>query len=236
VREPTSRRRLGVTLGVAFAALLVFAVIGGSGLAGGLAKPAKSQYGPGQYQYGHKVTICHKGKVTIRVAIVAWLRAHQKHGDTLGPCATTGAAAAKAAKLKAAKLKAAKLKAAKLKAAKAKAAKAKKAAASASTVTIGVSISAGKKAAKAKTGKAEKSAKTVKAEKPAKAAAPAPTTGETAAAPSVEQKAAKPKKNGKAAGSAPSATEPVVTVEPGNGNGKANGGVGNGNGKGNGKH
>jgi hypothetical protein len=229
VREPTSRRRLGVTLGVAFAALLVFAVIGGSGLAGGLAKPAKSQYGPGQYQYGHKVTICHKGKVTIRVAIVAWLRAHQKHGDTLGPCATTGAAAAKAAKLKAAKLKAAKLRAAKAKAAKAKAA------ASASTVTIGVSISAGKKAAKA-SGKAEKSAKTVKAEKPAKAAAPAPTTGETAAAPSVEQKAAKPKKNGKAAGSAPSATEPVVTVEPGNGNGKANGGVGNGNGKGNGKH
>jgi hypothetical protein len=216
VREPTSRRHLGVTLGVAFVAVLAFAAIGGSGLAGGLAKPAKTQYGPGQYQYGKKITICHKGKVTIRISINA-LKAHLKWPSThIGPCAATvGQASAKAAKVKAAK---------------AKAAKAKQAAASTSTVKIGVSISTGKTAAKAKTEKTEKAAK------PAKAAAPAATSGETAAAPSVEQKAAKPKKNGKAAGSASSTTEPVVSVGPGNGNDNANGGVGNGNGKGNGKH
>ena len=103
--------RLGVTIGVALGAVVAFAAIGGTGLAGGLAKPAKPQSGLGQYQYGAKVTICHKGKVTIRISINA-LKAHQRrHGDTMGPCAA--ARAAKAAKLKAAKVKAVKLKAAK---------------------------------------------------------------------------------------------------------------------------
>jgi hypothetical protein len=83
------------------AAIAAFAVVGGTGLAGGLAKPFNAQYGPGQYH--GKVTICHKGHVTIRVAMVAWFRAHQHHGDSMGPCS---AAAVKAAKLKAAKLKA----------------------------------------------------------------------------------------------------------------------------------
>jgi hypothetical protein len=93
-------RRVGVTSLVALCAVAAFAVIGGTGLAGGLANPGKGQYG-GQYQ--GKVTICHKDHVTIRVAMVAWLRAHQHHGDTMGPCT---AAAVKAAKVNAAKLKA----------------------------------------------------------------------------------------------------------------------------------
>jgi hypothetical protein len=100
MRERKFGRRVGAASVVALCALAAFAVIGGTGLAGGLANPGKGQYG-GQYQ--GKVTICHKGHVTIRVAMVAWLRAHQRHGDTMGPCS---AAAVKAAKLKAAKLKA----------------------------------------------------------------------------------------------------------------------------------
>lgn len=92
-------RRLGVTALVALGAIVSFAVIGGTGLAGGLAKPFKAQYGPGQYQ-AHKVTICHKGKVTIRVSVNA-LPAHvRRHGDVVGPCTV---ASIKAAKLKKAK-------------------------------------------------------------------------------------------------------------------------------------
>lgn len=92
-------RRLGVTALVAVGAIASFAVIGGTGLAGGLAKPFKAQYGPGQYQ-AHKVTICHKGKVTIRVSVNA-LPAHvRRHGDVVGPCTV---ASIKAAKLKKAK-------------------------------------------------------------------------------------------------------------------------------------
>jgi hypothetical protein len=119
--------RLGVTIGVALGTVLAFAAIGGTGLAGGLAKPAKSQYGPGQYQYGKKVTVCHKGKVTIRISINAW-KAHKAHGDSLGPCTT---ASVKAAKAKAAKTKA--TKAAKTKAAKAAKESAKQAASSSET-------------------------------------------------------------------------------------------------------
>jgi hypothetical protein len=100
-------RRVAVTSLVALGAITAFAVIGGTGLAKELANPGKSQYGAGG-QYHGKVTVCHKGHVTISVAMVAWFRAHQHHGDTMGPCS---AAAVQAAKLKAAKVKAAKLKA-----------------------------------------------------------------------------------------------------------------------------
>lgn len=105
MEKPTSPRRLGITVAVAFGAVAAFAAIGGTGLAGGLAKPSKAQYGPGQYQNPGKVTICHKGKVTIRVSVRAQ-PAHEAHGDTIGPCSAAGAAkvkAAKAAKTKAAK-------------------------------------------------------------------------------------------------------------------------------------
>jgi hypothetical protein len=46
---------------------------------------AQYEYGSGGKQYGkHRVAICHKGH-TIRVAQPA-VKAHLKHGDTLGPC------------------------------------------------------------------------------------------------------------------------------------------------------
>ena len=47
-----SKRRLGATVFVALGAVLAFAAVGGTGLAGSLVKPVKAQYGqygPGQY-------------------------------------------------------------------------------------------------------------------------------------------------------------------------------------------
>jgi len=93
----TKPKRLGVTLTVAVGAILAFAAIGGTGLAGSLAKPAKAQYGPGQYVNPGKVTLCHKQKVTIRVSTRA-VPAHQAHGDTVGTCAQARAAAKTKAK------------------------------------------------------------------------------------------------------------------------------------------
>ena len=73
----------------------LFAALGGVG-------SAQSSISAGQYQYGAKVTICHKGKHTITVGKAA-VPAHLRHGDTMGTCA---AAKAKAKKVKAAKAKA----------------------------------------------------------------------------------------------------------------------------------
>jgi hypothetical protein len=97
-------RRLGITAAVALGAVVAFAAIGGTGLAGG--KPSKAQYAPGQYKNPGKVTICHKGKVTIRISVRA-LPAHTAHGDQVGSCAAL-TAKAKAAAKKAAKANAAK--------------------------------------------------------------------------------------------------------------------------------
>ena len=97
MRDRASTRRIGVASVVALGAVIAFAAIGGTGLAGSLAKPGKSQYAPGQYQYSEKkVTVCHKGKVTIRISVNA-LPAHKQHGDTLGLCPALAAAKAKAA-------------------------------------------------------------------------------------------------------------------------------------------
>lgn len=97
MREHVSRGRLAGTAIVAVGAVLVFAVIGGTGLAGGLAKPGKAQYAPGQYQSSEKkVTVCHKGKVTIRISVNA-LPAHLAHGDSIGLCPALAAAKANAA-------------------------------------------------------------------------------------------------------------------------------------------
>lgn len=96
MRDRASTRRIGVASVVALGAVIAFAAIGGTGLAGSLAKPGKSQYAPGQYQYSEKkVTVCHKGKVTIRISVNA-LPAHKQHGDTLGLCPALAAAKAKA--------------------------------------------------------------------------------------------------------------------------------------------
>jgi hypothetical protein len=78
---------------VAFAVLaavtaVAFGLLGGAGL-------AQSAVGLAQYQYGKKVTICHKGKRTIRISTRAW-PAHKRHGDTLGACAEATKHATKA--------------------------------------------------------------------------------------------------------------------------------------------
>ena len=71
----------------ATAALLALAALGGVGVGQGA-------IGAAQYQYGKKITICHKAgpnkKVTITVSTNAW-PAHQRHGDTQGPCAQAAA-------------------------------------------------------------------------------------------------------------------------------------------------
>ncbi len=102
--------------GMFAAALATLTVVALAALGGiGYAASGGGSTFAAEYQYGKKVTICHKGK-TISVSVNA-LKGHTRHGDTLGTCA---AAKAKAAKIKAQKAKA-KAKAAKAKAQKAKA-------------------------------------------------------------------------------------------------------------------
>jgi uncharacterized membrane protein YgcG len=72
-------RRKASAATVAIAAVVAFASLGGIGL-------AKNAIALAQYQYGKKVTICHKGKNTLTISVKAW-PAHQRHGDTLGKCA-----------------------------------------------------------------------------------------------------------------------------------------------------
>lgn len=101
------RLRVAVAAALATSLLAVFAALGGVSV-------AQSAISAAQYQYGHKVTICHKGK-TITVGKAAE-PAHARHGDAVGTCAAAKAKKAKAAKIKAAKIKAAKAKAAEEKA------------------------------------------------------------------------------------------------------------------------
>lgn len=69
-------------------AVATFASFGGIGLANGVIDLA-------QFQYGKKITICHKNKVTITVSVNAW-PAHKRHGDTTGPCVAASSAKADA--------------------------------------------------------------------------------------------------------------------------------------------
>lgn len=85
MRGMSRRSRLAGAAVTTAAALAAFVTLGGVGL-------ASIAVGVAQYQYG-KVTICHKGKNTISVAVRSW-PAHAAHGDTQGTCA----AAAKAKK------------------------------------------------------------------------------------------------------------------------------------------
>ena len=96
-RASRGRLRLASVV-VVLGAVIAFAALGGTGFAGGLAKkpkPAKAQYG--QYQNAAKITVCHKGKVTIRVGAPA-ANAHKAHGDDVGACTQTSAAKAKKSK------------------------------------------------------------------------------------------------------------------------------------------
>lgn len=74
-------RRIASTVAVAAAAITAFASLGGVGL-------AQSAIGLAQYQYGKKVTVCHKGKKTVSISVRAW-PAHKRHGDTEGACVGT---------------------------------------------------------------------------------------------------------------------------------------------------
>jgi hypothetical protein len=75
--------RIAAAAALAVCTVLALSALGGVGFAqnGGSA---------GQYQYGAKVTICHKGKNTITVGKAA-VPAHLRHGDTVGPCANGNA-------------------------------------------------------------------------------------------------------------------------------------------------
>jgi len=94
-------RRAAVTAALATGLLVAFAALGGVGA-------AQSEISAAQYQYGKKVTICHKGK-TISVGKAAE-PAHIRHGDSTGTCAAAAAKKAKAAKAKAAQAAAAQAK------------------------------------------------------------------------------------------------------------------------------
>ena len=78
--QRSRRRRVAAAIAATVAAVVAFASLGGVGLAQGLVSAA-------QYQYGKKVTICHKGK-TLTISAKAW-PAHQRHGDTSGKCANS---------------------------------------------------------------------------------------------------------------------------------------------------
>ena len=85
----TSRkRRIGIAAATTVSVIAVFGVAGGVGFAGGVMSLHQYGAGAGQYQYGkQKVTICHKGKRTIRISVRAWPKHEQRHGDTMGACA-----------------------------------------------------------------------------------------------------------------------------------------------------
>jgi hypothetical protein len=99
--KPKKSPRIAAAAAMVVCMLVAVAALGGVGYA---------QSSSAEKAYGKKVTICHKGKKTISIAKAAW-PAHQRHGDTLGTCASAAAKAAKAKKAKAAKAKAAKAKA-----------------------------------------------------------------------------------------------------------------------------
>ena len=79
MKEMRGNLSRGAALAAVIATSVVaFALLGGVGQA--------QSAGLAQSQYGEKVTICHKGKNTIKISTRAW-PAHKRHGDTVGTCA-----------------------------------------------------------------------------------------------------------------------------------------------------
>jgi hypothetical protein len=73
--------RKGIAIGIAVVIALVLSTLGGIGFP---QTPAAAQY-----QYEHKVTLCHHAGLGTRVTIMvseSAVAAHLKHGDALGPC------------------------------------------------------------------------------------------------------------------------------------------------------
>jgi hypothetical protein len=91
-KRPSPRTIRLASAGTAAAALLAaFAAVAGAGLSSISSSASQYQYGPGSHQYGQKVTLCHHTHskkhptVTITVGAPA-LKAHLRHGDTVGAC------------------------------------------------------------------------------------------------------------------------------------------------------
>jgi hypothetical protein len=93
LNNPRTFPRILGAAALAICMVVALSALGGVGF-------AQNGGNAGQYQYGAKVTICHKGKNTITVGKAA-VPAHLRHGDAIGSCASV--AAKKAAKAKAAK-------------------------------------------------------------------------------------------------------------------------------------
>jgi hypothetical protein len=94
--ERGRKTRLLAGVAVSAALLVPLAVFGAPAIAGSLAS-ASSQYqysGSAQYQY--RVTICHRthSKHTITISSRA-LKAHLRHGDTVGACSAASAPTSK---------------------------------------------------------------------------------------------------------------------------------------------
>jgi hypothetical protein len=92
-RLNSQNRRVLSAVAVTAALLVPLGIFGGPALARSASSAAEYQYGPSGQQY--KVTICHrthgkKGSHTIRVGAPA-VKAHLKHGDSLGACPATAA-------------------------------------------------------------------------------------------------------------------------------------------------
>ena len=91
MNSPRKFPRIAAAAALAVCTVVALSALGGVGF-------AQNGGNAGQYQYGAKVTICHKGKNTITVGKAA-VPAHLRHGDVIGTCAN----AKKAAKAKAEK-------------------------------------------------------------------------------------------------------------------------------------